>query len=126
MEQEHIMFGNYTPPDVDEDGYTPQMATTSSSNSGRTSRGVAKNVVLFTTEAYQLKWTNISAQDAAKILAEVVNKPEFDFHYYSVYLARWQTKKFYAANYSPKISSLVKGQETLDELSFQVTRIDPL
>ena len=67
MAQNHLMFNNYTPPDVDEDGYKPAEAVTSVSNRNRTMRGYMKGGVLFTVEAYNLKWTDISAVDLSLI-----------------------------------------------------------
>ena len=50
MAQQYLKFDDYTAPMVDEDGYQEDEATTSSSNSTRTMRGVMKNTVLFTVE----------------------------------------------------------------------------
>ena len=125
--QQHLKFGTYTAPEPDKDGgYTLALATTSSSNSGRSLKGNMKNVPLFTVEAYDLKWTYLSAAAFAQILQQVVGKAEFDFYHYNIYRARWETGKFYAANYNSPIISLVEGEEYVDELSFQVTGVNPL
>lgn len=126
MAQNHLKFGDYTAPPVDQDGYQPQLATTSTSKSGRTMRGVMKNTAMFTVEAYELKWTNISAKEASRILAEVVNKDSFLFYHYNVYRSQWETGEFYAANFNTPVLDLTDGKETLDELSFRVTGINPL
>ena len=60
MAQQYLMFNDYTAPMVDEDGYQVDEAVTSASNRKRTMRGGMKGGVLFTVEAYNLKWTNIS------------------------------------------------------------------
>lgn len=126
MAQQYFKFDDYTAPMVDEDGYQEEDATTSSSNSGRTMRGVMKNTVLFTVEAYRMKWTNISAKDAAEIKKRIRGKSGFEFYHFNTFNARWETGMFYAANISTGYYSLVDGKEMCSELSFQVTNINPV
>lgn len=126
MAQQHLKFGAYQAPDPDEDGYQVQFAVTSTSDSGRTMRGNMKNVPLFTVEAYNLKWTNLSAIVVSQILAQIIGKSEFDFYHYNVYKAQWETGKFYVANIDSPVYRLTEGEEKVDELSFQVTNINPL
>lgn len=126
MAQQQLKFGTYEAPPTDQDGYQPQLATTSTANSTRTMKGKMKNTVLFTVEAYQLKWSYIKANEAAQILAQVVNKNEFDFWHFNIYKARWETGRFYAANFNAPVLNLTDGEETLDELSFQVTGTNPI
>lgn len=126
MSQEKIKFNNYIPPNPDNDGYTASIATTSTPNSGRTMRGYMNNVPLFSTESYNLKWTNISANDASKILKEVVNKAGFMFNHYNLYSGKWENKRFYAANFNSPFISLKDGVEKVKQLSFQVTGEAPI
>lgn len=126
MAQQHIRFNNYQPPEPDKDGYTVSFATTSAANAGRSMRGKMTNPVLFTVEAYQLKWTDIPAEDVKNILAEVMGKSEFDFYHYNIYAAAWETGKFYVANINSPVYSLAEGEERASELSFQVTGINPV
>lgn len=126
MAQNHLKFGTYEAPDVDEDGYKLAIATTSTDNSGRMMRGDMKNQVLFSVEAYNVKWTDIPAVQASNILNQVVNKNEFDFFHFNLYKCRWENTKFYAANFNVPVVCLKEGEEKVDELSFQVTSIHPL
>lgn len=126
MAQKHLKFGTYEAPDPDEDGYQVQFAVTSTSDSGRTMRGNMKNVPLFTVEAYNLKWTNLPATVVSQILAQIIGKNEFDFYHYNVYKAQWETGKFYVANADSPVYRLNEGKEEVEELSFQVTGINPL
>lgn len=126
MAQNHLMFGTYTAPDVDEDGYKIAIATTSTEKSGRLMRGDMKNSVLFSVEAYNLKWTDIPAVQASNILNQVVGKDEFDFFHFNLYKCQWENTKFYASNFNAPVLSLEDGAEMIDELSFQVTSIHPL
>ena len=126
MAQNYLKFGTYTAPETDDDGYEVALATTSTSKSGRTMRGNMKNAVLFTAEAYKLKWTDIKASEAGRILQEIVGKDEFNFFHFNVYSGRWEKAKFYASNFNAPVVSLKEGDERLSELSFQVTAINPL
>lgn len=126
MAQQHLMLGTYQPPDVDEDGYQVQFATTSTASSGRTQRGNMINTTMFTVEAYSLKWTNISAVDVKKILEQVMGKNSFSFYHFNVYKGIWETGEFYVANINSPFLRLNDGSETVSELSFQVTATNPL
>lgn len=126
MAQEHLIFGAYEAPDPDEDGYQIDYATTSTSSSGRTQRGRMINTAMFTVEAYTLKWTDISASEAKSILLQVMGKNSFNFYHYNLYKGKWEWGEFYAANISTPLDRLNEGQERVDELSFQVTGIDPV
>ena len=87
--------------------------------------GKMVNTRLFTIEAYNLKWTDITLEAAAKILSKTVFKSQFDFHYFNIKTAKWETHAFYVANVDTAIYSLKEGEEKCTSLSFQVTRIDP-
>lgn len=110
----------------DKDGYTISLSTTSSAKSGRTMKGNMKNTPLFTVESYGLKWSNLRASECAQILQQVVGKSEFDFYHFNVYRAKWETGKFYAANFNTPIYRLNEGEERVNELSFQVTGVNPI
>lgn len=126
MSQQRLKFNDYTLPNPSDDGYQVQFATTSTTNSKRTMRGVMKNVPLFSVEAYTLKWKNISGAAVSRILSEVMGKSGFNFYHYNVYTARWETSLFYAANFNSPVISLKEGKEIVKELSFQVTGVNPL
>lgn len=127
MAQQRLKFNDYTPRMVDQDGgYEVAFATTSTSNSGRTMRGNMNNTVLFTVEAYNLKWTSIRASEVSKILHEVMGRDSFDFYHYNIYNDRWETGQFYVANVNTPVISLIDNEEKVRELSFQVTAINPI
>ena len=85
-----------------------------------------KNTTLFTVEAYDLKWTDISAEAVKNLLQEIMGKDSFDFYHYNVYKAQWETGRFYVANINSPFYDLSEGNERVDELSFQVTGINPV
>lgn len=126
MTQKHLMFGTYEAPDPDDDGYQVEFATTSTESSGRTQRGNMINTTMFTIEAYNLKWTDVPATVVKNILSQIMGKDSFDFYHFNVYKARWETGKFYVANISSPFYRLNEGKERVNELSFQVTAINPL
>lgn len=126
MAQQHLQFGTYEPPDPDEDGYQVQFATTSTSSSGRTQRGNMINAAMFTVEAYSLKWTDIPATVVKNILLQIMGKNSFSFYHFNVYTGQWETGDFYVANINSPVYRLNEGEERADELSFQVTAINPL
>lgn len=126
MAQQHLKFGDYQPPDPDEDGYQLSLAVTSTASSGRTQRGIMKNSAMFTVEAYNLKWTDIKANVVRRILQETMGKNSFDFYHFNVYTNQWETTKFYAANFNSPFYRLNEGEERVDQLSFQVTAINPV
>ena len=126
MSQQRIKFNNYTPPNPTDDGYTVAFATTSTSNSGRTMRGVMNNVPLFTVEPYNLRWVNLPASEVSAILAQVMGKSGFNFYHYNVYANRWETGVFYVANINSPFISLKDGKEIVKELTFQVTGVNPI
>ena len=126
MAQQHLKFGDYQPPDPDEDGYTPSYSTTSTSGSGRTQRGVMKNSVMFTVEAYNLKGTNIKANVARRIFQETVNKSNFDFYHFCTHKGKWETSKFYVANFNFQFDRLNEDEERIKQLNFQVTATNPI
>ena len=125
--QNHLMIGTYQVPDPDEDGYHPSLVTTKSSNSSTTMRGVTKNAVLYVKEKYSLKWTDLKASVLYEILKQISGKQSFDFFYYSPYLGKWRTAKFYVTgDISYPTIRLNDGGETIDSLSFEVESIDPI
>lgn len=126
MAQQYLEFNTYQAPPTDEDGYSPAFAVTSTAYSGRVMRGSMINVVMFTVEAYNLKWTDISAKDVSNILKQCLGKKSFSFHHFNVYESKWETSDFYVSNINAPMYNLTEGDERVNELSFQVTAINPL
>lgn len=126
MAQQHLKFGSYEAPDPDDDGYQAQFATTSTSSSGRTQRGNMINTAMFTVEAYSLKWTDVPASVVKSILEQVMGKNSFSFYHFNVYKAQWETGEFYVANIESPFYRLNEGNERVNELSFQVTAVNPV
>lgn len=126
MAQQHLKFGTYEAPDPDDDGYQVQFATTSTTSSGRTQRGNMINTAMFTVEAYNLKWTDLPASVVKSILEQVMGKNSFSFYHFNVYKAQWESGEFYVANIDSPFYRLNEGNERVNELSFQVTAVNPV
>ena len=124
MAQQRLKFNDLVIPAPES--YEIAFATTSSSNSGRLMRGTMINTPLFTVEAYNLKWVNLSANDISSILAEIMGRSSFSFYHFNVYRNRWETGSFYVANINTPALSLKEGREKVKELSMQVTAINPI
>ncbi len=105
----------------DSDGYNPQLATTDSEDSARSLSGYAHITPLFTVSGYSLKWTDISATEASKILRLIVGKSTVTWHYFNVVTATWEDDDFYTSNFSSSSVTLKEGTEKWKELSFDIT-----
>lgn len=108
----------------DEDGYVSVLATTSTEDSDRDMTLTMRNTPIGTVESYQLKWSDISCKEASEILEMVVNKSDFNVHYFDVLTAKWRDGKFYASNFNAPVVRLNSGNETLDQLSFNIVGVN--
>lgn len=111
---------------VQPDEYSAKLATTSTEDSGRDMGLDMHNTPIGTVGGYELKWSDISAEDVAKILQQVLNKPQFNVHYFDITTATWKDAAFFAANYNSPCKTLEDGIEKWDELSFQITGMKPV
>ena len=109
----------------DEDGYSAVLATTSTEDSDRDMSLSMHNTPIGTVEGYDLKWTYLTPAEAAEILQQVLNKPNFIAHYFDIITGSWRDAKFYASNYNAPVMTLKDEEEYWDELSFNIRSIDP-
>lgn len=125
--QNYITFNGVRVAQPDEEnGYSAVLATTSTDDSDRDMSLVMHNTPIGTVIGYDLKWTWITAAEAAEILQQVVNKSQFTMHYFDIYDAQWKDGLFYASNFNSPAFSLREGEEYWSELSFNVRGIYPL
>lgn len=125
--QQYFKFNDYTAPMPDQDGgYTEATAATSTADSKRSMKGTLRNKVLFTTESYNMKWTDIAAKDVAAIREQVEGKASVNFFHFNTHNATWEPGEFYVANINVGHYNLTEGSETCSELSFQITGINPI
>lgn len=125
MAQNKYSFNGYIP-NRQPIKVTPQLATTSTEESGRVQTGLMYNTTMFTVIAYDIEFGKIDGEDLAGILSAIVGKPSFAFHHFNVFKNRWETSQFYAANIDCSELKVKDGKEFVESLSFQVTAINPI
>lgn len=123
--QDYIRINGIKIKQPDEDGYTAQLATTSTDDSDRDMSLVMHNTPVGTVEGYDLKWTDLTLEEASEILQQVVNKQSFTVHYMDILTGTWKDGEFYASNFNAPAGTLKEGEECWDELSFNIRGIDP-
>lgn len=123
--QDYIMINGIRIKQPDEDGYTAELATTSTDDSDRDMSLVMHNTPIGTVVGYNLKWTDLTPDEAAQILQQVMNKSSFTVHYMDIITGQWKDGEFYASNFNAPAGSLKTGEECWDELSFNIRGIHP-
>lgn len=123
--QDYIMINGIKIKQPDEDGYEASLATTSTDDSDRDMSLVMHNTPIGTVEGYDLTWTDLSLQEAAEILQQVVNKSNFTVHYLDILTGVWKDGEFYASNFNAPARTLKDGKERWDKLSFGIRGINP-
>lgn len=94
--------------------------TTSSEDSQRTMSGKASITPLFTVEAYEVEYENLTAAQTSALLKKIIqrpSKPFFPLHYFSPYYGQWRTGQFYVGEGSLKIKTLEEGEERISTIS---------
>lgn len=94
--------------------------TTSSEDSGRTMSGKASISPLFTVEAYDVEYEDLTIAQTSALLKKIVQKPSkpfFSLHYFSPYYGEWRTDQFYVGEGSLDIKTLKIGEETVSQIS---------
>ena len=126
MAQEYLKFNGVTLPIPDEDGYTVQIATTSTDDSDRTQDMVMHNTPMGSVASYGLKWSDLTKEEVSLILSQVLDKPSFSAHYFDVKTATWKDADFYATTLNITPINLAESQERIEELSFNIIGIKPI
>lgn len=94
--------------------------TTSSQDSGRPMSGKAAISPLFTVEAYDVEYQDLTINQAKTLLQKLVqrpSKPFFQLHYFSPYYGYWRTDQFYVGEGSLKVRSLKEGEEEISSIT---------
>lgn len=105
--------------------YDAVFATTSTDDSDRTMDLVMHNTPIGTITGYDFEWKDITLQEAATIMRQVLNKPEFLVHYLDLYYGTWRDAYFYASNFNAGAKTLEDGFEKWSGLSFGIRSINP-
>lgn len=126
MAQEQLKFNGIVMPWPDEDGYTVQIATTSTDDSDRTQDLVMHNTPIGSVGSYGLKWSDLTKEEVALILSQVLDKPSFSAHYFDVKTAKWKDANFYATTFNVTPINLKESEERIEEISFNIIGINPI
>ena len=126
MAQEYLKINGIVMPLLDSDGYTVQIATTSTDDSDRTQDLVMHNTPIGSIGSYGLKWTDLKKEEGALILGQVLDRPSFSVHYFDLKTATWKDADFYATTFNITPIDLTEDQERIEELSFNIIGIRPI
>lgn len=94
--------------------------TTSSEDSGRVMSGRANISPLFTVEAFDVTYEDLTPAQASALLKKIVqrpSKPYFSLYYYSPYYGNWRTDEFYVGEGSLKVRTLKEGEEMMSQIT---------
>lgn len=108
------------------DTFKPNFATTSTEDSDRTQDLVMHNQPMGTISSYSFEWKCIEPEEAALILAQIMNKNEYSLRYLNPLTARWDTGAFYTTNYTFGTLKQVNGRDAWESLSFNAVVINPV
>ena len=94
--------------------------TTSSEGSGRMISGTAAIAPLFTVEAFEVEYNDLTISQASTLLQHIVQKPSapyFNLYYFSPYYGAWRTAQFYVGDGSLRVSSLKESEERIESIT---------
>lgn len=126
MEQNKILINGKAIHQPDSGGLTYNFETTYTASTGRPQSGVLKSRALFTVEQLGYTATNVPAAKVAEILQMIATGKPFDLTYYSLYYGEWRTDQFSVGRGSGGIKTLKVDKETVSQLNFNMTGINPL
>ena len=126
MAQEYLKFNGIVMPLLDSDGYTVEIATTSTNDSDRTQDLVMHNTPIGSIGSYGLKWSDLTKKEVALILQQVLDRPSFSAHYFDVKTAKWKDGEFYATTFNITPVDLTEDHERIEALSFNIIGIRPI
>lgn len=115
--------------DAQPSDYNYSLETTSTEDSGRVMSGVQYDTPMFTVEAIDVVYRNLSIANASALLKKIVKKPGkpyFTLHYFSPYYGTWRNAEFGVSQGSLKIASLEEGDENVSEISCRFVGRRPL
>lgn len=106
--------------------YSVSIATTSTEDSGRNQYLKMLNTPMGSIDGYQLQWGRLTTSELSTILQLVIDKSKFKVHYLDACSGSWKDGYFYAANYTAPAIRLTENSELWENLSFQISAIDPI
>ena len=118
MAQNRVKLNDYDA--VQPTDMTWSFETTSTSDSARAMSGTLYDTPLFTVEAYDVSYRNLTISQCKSILQQIVkrpNSPYFNLFRFSPFYGTWRTDQFSVSQGSLKVTSLKKGEENLTDIT---------
>lgn len=118
MPQNRIKLNDFDAVQPTEMNYSWE--TTSTEDSGRAMSGMQYDTPMFTVEAFDVKYSNLTVAQCRAILQEIVKRPRtpyFNLHYFSPFHGTWRTAQFGVSQGSLSVKSLKQGEENVSEIS---------
>lgn len=109
-----------------DEGLGYDFETTYTEDTDRLQNGVLYLRPMFTVEALSYKATNVPTVEVAAILSFIARGNPFYLHYFSPLTSSWTTKQFYVGKGSLSIGRLTDNNSYFDEISFQMTGVNPI
>lgn len=101
--------------------------TTFTSDSTRVQSGSDRFTPMFTVEQYSYSASNIPVAAATQIIQMINKGQKVLLHYWSVHYGGWRDAYFRCGKSQIiTIGSLAEGEEYYEELSFNLTGVDPI
>lgn len=116
--QQRIKINNFD--EVQPTTFNYSWETTSTEDSGRAMSGIMYDTPMFTVEAFDVTYSNLTIAQCRAILQEIVKRPKrpyFDLHYFSPFHGTWRTASFGVSQGSLNVRSLKRGEENIEEIS---------
>jgi len=124
MATEVIKINNTVIPQPDS-GLGYDFETTYTSDTKRVSTGKLRQTAMFTVEALSYTRHGMSSADLSALLRMIVGKT-FTLRYFSPYYGAWRSDTFYVGKGSLSIGLLDGATGLYDQVSFQMTGVNPI
>jgi hypothetical protein len=121
MAQNRISINGYD--EVQPTAFDYSWETTSTEDSGRTMSGKMYDTPMFTVEAFEVAYEDLTIAQCSTILKRIVKKPKSPYinvHYFSPYYGAWRDGVFGVSQGSVKIQTLERKGERISDLSFRI------
>ena len=121
MAQQRISINGWSAKQPVDFGWSYE--TTSTEDSGRAMSGTLYDTPMFTVEAFDVSYRDMTISEASALLQHIVKRPSRPYvtlHYFSPYYGNWRDGEFSVSQGSLKVKSLKQGEENIDEISFKL------
>ena len=118
MAQKRISINSWDA--VQPSAFTFAFETTSSEDSGRALSGALSSNPLFTVEAYDVEYQNLTPAQASTLLHHIVQTPAtpyFNLYHFSPYHGDWRTGQFYVGDGTLRVKTLEDGDEVMENIT---------